>query len=164
MLKIKKAFVILFLSALVLYAKSDINSTEKTKFNGAISAGYSSYHTGLFGLAEYKFQKNIGAIANMSMYITNSDISFERLDYGLDCVYYFKEDNFLYEGVYISYLVDIQQYFLPTKNTIMLTGVSSGYGWHFFDHSLLLSFGIGLVYKTGNIWDVPYRGNLSYIF
>jgi len=93
---------------------------------------------------------------------------------GIAYVHYFEKNKFLFEGLHVKISTDYeeQNYYNPTYK-VLASEALVGYGWHYFNHTLLLKLNVGMIYsvvdfdnsnETRTITRGNIGGTLAFIF
>lgn len=150
---------------------------NNSSYHFALSGGYSPYSSEINLYAEKSLKSYYSMLLETTIDFNNEDYDINFVSLKTYLLNYYDEGAYLFEGFYYYGALDIDRKF-DFYNTLTISpSVSIGYGWHYFNHSLVFAVGPYVEYQhsfwrdkqTGDIesWGLNaygFTGTLAYIF
>ena len=161
----KILYKIIFLLLIIIsssQAKDDNNVSSEDNNNSAwhfaLSGGYSTYSSTIALYAENKFKPNYSILLATYINFKNEDYDAISISLKTYLINYHNDDSYLFEGLYYYAALNVEKDFDIYDSLTISPSASFGYGWHYFNHSLVFSIGLGAAYNYG-FWHDPQTGN-----
>lgn len=143
--------------ALIVTVWADNNKTNIEKLHFGITGEYSRYlGIDAYLLSEYKFSdQDAFMLTAGSENIKKRQDSSHSKEVGISFIRYFGKQKFLFEGVHLNFSIayEKRRSFFDKIHTYEGRDSSAtiGYGWHFFNHTLLYMLHVGVF--DDNLWN-----------
>ena len=161
MKNIYKILLLLFLIVKVLSASENKASSidDNRTWHFGLGGGYASYASEVDLYLEKSFKDNHAIfISTGTEFNGNNKVIGARA--GISYIYYNDKDAYFLEGLYynIGFVGYNKTDSLVKNYSQYSTSTGIGYGWHFFNHSFVISTNIGVkyTYQTWNSQNVGF--------
>ena len=144
------------------FAKEDnvTLSDSNAIWHFAIGAEYSSGLAGVGLAVERSFENTFSLLVAASMDFKDQDYGVNSIQGKVFLMNYLNDDAYLLEGFHYYGAIGIGKELYPVDILNLNAEMGLGYGWHFFNHNMMLSVDWSIKY-TYSFWNDPLLGDSS---